>query len=378
MTNTLETVLELLALKKEGQFWDFKLKHHENPIELVRDIICLANTTRHKGERYLIYGICPTSHEIRDLKLTTPRRTQADIIGILRNANFSSGSFPEITLETFTLGEAEIDVLAIADVSKKPYYLEKDYTSNGKTLRAGAIYSRTQDTNTPADRVAAQSDVERMWRERFGLDATALERLENYLLDFDGWEEINENNWHYKQFPEFTIAPTEQETWRVEAGDNWVRVAPNPMAYVRPFVAKYHQTILANITCIYYDEMRALMPAPDVSWVHNNLDMEWFHSYCADTQKFKFLQFFLKKSAPELLDRGLYGGRCIMRLPIIVFSSKVEKEAFIKHATSQTISIMAEDEFKARDQRISELDKEIIAYSRAVIRLFDEWKSACS
>ena len=146
MSDTFETVLELLSFKKEGQFWDFKLKHHENPVDLVRDIICLANTTRHNGERYLIYGICPLTFEVRDLKSTSPRRTQAQIIDTLRNANFSSGNFPDITLETFPLGEAEIDVLAIADVPQKPYYVEKDYTSKEKVLRAGAIYSRTQDS----------------------------------------------------------------------------------------------------------------------------------------------------------------------------------------------------------------------------------------
>lgn len=127
---------------------------------------------------------------------------------------------------------------------------------------------------------------------------------------------------------------------------------------------------------IYYDEMRALMPAPKVALIHDNLDMEWFHSYCADTQRFKFLQFFLKKSASELLARGLYGGRCIIRLPIIIFSSKAEEEAFIKYAKSQIITILSEDEFKARDQRISDVDRKIIAYSRAVIRLFEKWKNA--
>jgi hypothetical protein len=63
------------------------------------------------------------------------------------------------------------------------------------------------------------------------------------------------------QFPEFTVCPTEEELREVEAGDSWVRVCPNPQAFIRPMIAKYHQTILANVCCIYFDEMRELIPA---------------------------------------------------------------------------------------------------------------------
>ena len=36
-------VMELVARKKEGDYWDFKLRHHENPVDLVKDILCLAS-----------------------------------------------------------------------------------------------------------------------------------------------------------------------------------------------------------------------------------------------------------------------------------------------------------------------------------------------
>ena len=47
----------LKNLNKEGDYWDFKQQHHSNPVDLVHDIISLANSTRHQGDRYLIIGI---------------------------------------------------------------------------------------------------------------------------------------------------------------------------------------------------------------------------------------------------------------------------------------------------------------------------------
>ena len=101
-----------------------------------------------------------------------------------------------------------------------------------------------------------------MWREKFGLDQTPLQRVKNYLIDRDGWTSTSENVWFYSQFPEFTIAPTEEETRPVQAGENWIRAATNPSAFVRPFRICFHQTMLALIVCLYYDEMRKITPAP--------------------------------------------------------------------------------------------------------------------
>lgn len=375
MSNLRNEIAGLISLKKEGEFWDFKLKHHDNPVDLVKDITCLANTVRHKGSRYLVIGVCPDSHQIIGIAAGETRRSQADIISTLRNANFSAAHFPDIQLETVDINGQQLDVIVIADSPHKPYYLETDYIKNGKTMRAGVIYSRTQDANTPNDRSAPATDIEHMWRQRFGLDGTPLDRLKNYLVNFDGWEEINENNWHYKQFPEFTVCPTEEETWEVQAGENWVRSCPNPRAFVRPMVAKFHQTIIAKVCCIYFDEMRGLIPAAHTTFVRDSDDL-WFFSFSASELDFIFLQFFTRKNGHELLDQGLSGGRSA-QLPIIVFSSDSEKTDFINSLRESPIQIFQQHQFTRRpnDPTISEQDCRIVTYCRAIIDRFRAWKS---
>ena len=64
MSDFRDEIEVLISLKKEGDFWDFKLKHHDNPVDLVKDITCLANTVRHNGSRYLILGVCPDTYQV--------------------------------------------------------------------------------------------------------------------------------------------------------------------------------------------------------------------------------------------------------------------------------------------------------------------------
>lgn len=372
MSTLRDIVFQLVSLKKEGDFWDFKLKHHENTVDLVKDITCLANTTRHKGKRYLIFGVCPNTYELKGVNQSELRRTQADIIDALRNANFSTNNFPDITLETIEFENRKIDIIIISDSPNKPYYLEKEYQFRGKRMRAGAIYSRTQDTNTPYEGTAAVADTEQMWRERFGLTEPPLERLRNYLADFKGWDQVFENKWHYKQFPEFTMCPTEEDTRAVEAGESWVRACTNPNAFVRPMIAKFHQTIMAKTDCIYFDEMRGLIPAPSLTMVRDT-DEKWFYSFCAgENLDYAFLQFFTRKNKHELPENILTDGRYRM-LPVIVFSSSQEKEKFLASLKDKVVQILDRHVFRASG--VSEHDCNIISYSRAVIERFKEWKS---
>lgn len=37
-------IMNLIASKTEGQYWDFKREPHKNNESLVHDILCLANT----------------------------------------------------------------------------------------------------------------------------------------------------------------------------------------------------------------------------------------------------------------------------------------------------------------------------------------------
>ena len=372
MTDLSRIIGDLIATGKEGDYWDFKREPPDKTGDLIKDIICLANSTRHTGDRYLIFGMDNSGSVVGIQSGTLP--TQADIVNTLSNAGFAGGVHPDIYVHEIELQGQRLDVLLIKDRSEKPYYLQKAYNKRGMRLNPGTVYTRVRDSNTPSDQVAFPQDIEQMWRERFGLDQTPFQRVQNYLPDRNGWTETSEDVWYYSQFPEFTISPTEEDTRPVEAGENWVRAATNPSAFVRSFQICFHQTVLAEIACILYDEMREVTPAPRPTDVDFTKDL-WFFSLCADTLDFLFLQFLTGTDRQQLLQHGLSGGRG-RNVPVILFSSSEERQAFTEEL--KRIPVTAEgrhDTLLGRsDSIITEQDRRIVAYSKAVIERFSEWK----
>ena len=87
MTDLSAIIGDLIATGKEGDYWDFKCEPHAKTGDLIKDIICLANTPRHTGDRYIIYGVDNTGSVV-GLQPATPR-TQADIVNTLSKLNYT-------------------------------------------------------------------------------------------------------------------------------------------------------------------------------------------------------------------------------------------------------------------------------------------------
>lgn len=51
-----DEISELINLRTEGDYWDFKLKWHENNADLLHDIICMANNLVNR-DAYIIIGV---------------------------------------------------------------------------------------------------------------------------------------------------------------------------------------------------------------------------------------------------------------------------------------------------------------------------------
>lgn len=365
-----EIVGDLIAAQKEGDHWDFKRDPHAKSGDLIKDIICLANSPRHAGDRYIIYGVDDTGTVVGMQSAT--RRTQADIVNTLSNAGFAGGVYPDIYLHQIEVQSLVIEVLVIKDRPEKPYYLQRAYNKGGVRLNPGTVYSRVRDSNTPSDQVAPSHDIERMWRERFGLDQTPFQRFQRYLSDRDSWVETSEHVWFHSQCPEFTISPM-AEARAVQAGESWVRAAMNPSAFVLPFKVCFHQTVLARLECILYDEMRAITPLPSTHVCRND---RWFFSLCAGTLEFQFLQFLTGRKREQLLRDGL-SDRSGLSVPVILFRSDVERQAFIEELIGNPVTVeeLHHGIFLQDDPLISEQDREIIAFSNAVIERFAEWRA---
>jgi len=155
-------IMDLISLKREGEYWDFKEKYHQNKAKFIHDILCLSNIPS-RNDSYLVFGVSDHG-EIKGVSNDEGRKTQAMIVDMLRNASFAGGNVPFITIETITLNSKEIDVLIIKNSDNTPFYLEKKYKDGQTCIPAGTIYTRRQDTNTPIDSVASQQEVEYLWR----------------------------------------------------------------------------------------------------------------------------------------------------------------------------------------------------------------------
>ena len=115
-------VKELISLKKEGVYWDFKQEYHKNNVDLVHDIICLANA-KYDADRYLIFGVADNS---KIIGIRDKEKTQADIINTLRDSKFADDIFPDIRLEKVFIEDKRVDVLIIKNTNNKPYYLTNE------------------------------------------------------------------------------------------------------------------------------------------------------------------------------------------------------------------------------------------------------------
>ena len=161
-------------------------------------------------------------------------------------------------------------------------------------------------------------------------------------------------------------------------GENWVRFATNPAAYVLPLQISFHQTVLAKIDCILYDEMREITPAPRARRVDSTPNL-WFFALCADTFEFCLLEFLTKKGRDELLNDGLSGGRSAKPAPVVLFRSGSEEESFVGELNRNPVDPMStkEDEKDVCSNdypMVTEDDKNIIGFSRSVIRRLREWR----
>jgi len=272
-------IFRLIESKREGDYWDFKQDPHDNKASLLHDILSLSNSA-HRGNRYLIYGVADPKEGTEIIGLTenqTNRKSQVQFIDFLRSKPFAGDCRPEVELHTIQIDGLEIDVLVIFDNPYKPYYLTEDYRERDKNVKANFIYTRTNDTNTPIDKSADIGIIEKMWRQRFGLDLSPLERMKLLLLQPQDWfKDIGNKPYSYHlDFPEFRIEFSEvHEFWEVFSS-----FFTNEKSYLGTATFKYHSTTLFELEYMYCDEMRIEFAVPKTAMVRLKDFENWFYYY---------------------------------------------------------------------------------------------------
>ena len=323
----LATISNLVNRKAEGTYWDFKRKHHTSKADLIHDVLCLANAN-HIGDRFLIFGVDDEDFSLHPIDKDCGRRKQEDIAALFRDnaSKFFQSRFPEFYLEEITLDGTLLDVLVIENTSHKPYYLVERY----EKICAHHIYTRVCDTNTPANDVAQPHEIERMWRERFGWDMPPLERVKRYLDEPDAWSHLiesdgNSANFYYTVFPEFTLKVTDAEDYMARY-EEWTRgeicTDNNHAGY---YELHYHQTRLARIRFVSFDDHKKLMVAPDCK----PRKAGRFYFYKADSINYAIQKFYSARDGRDDSSTLAIGGKgkagdearsrwgCQMKIPVL-------------------------------------------------------------
>lgn len=274
--NTNKKILDELLQSNESEFLDFKQEYPSVNSDLIHDVLCLANSIV-DSDRYLVFGV-DDSKNICGIESDTKRKTQANLIDVLRSARLNK--MPQFTLTKHLVGTHEIDVLIIKDADEKPYFLTEDYTKDGRPLRAGVVYSRIGDTNTPPNSTSADHIIEKMYYDRFGLRLSPKERLFKYLREIEKWhygynEERNLYFYH-EQFPEFTLTEKNKESSESYV-EPWSIDFPDKNSTKSEFFVKYHGTILDNLILVWLDGARykRIQPTHKIIKSSNN----YYHYY---------------------------------------------------------------------------------------------------
>lgn len=268
-----ELVDQLASLKRVGSYWDFKREWHGNKADLLHDIICMANGSA-ETTGLLIIGI----NEEADFKPTGAadtlgkRLNMQNLVDMLRSKKWADG-MPNVRVVTIDFRGACVDVILVGhDEDAVPYYLVEDYSCCGSTVRAGAVYTRDADSNTPKNGTAAPLATERLWRRRFGLDKSPLERLPQLLKDPSKWEqtlpvfardeECSGRCYYHVDYPEFTFVRRPEED--CESVEYFMLASPffsHPSWWTCYFY--YHQTMICKLLGAYSDHL--WIPAPTIS-----------------------------------------------------------------------------------------------------------------
>lgn len=294
-----EEILNLIASKREDDWWDFKREHHHDKGELVHDILCMANN-RPRKDSYIIFGIDNETFSVVGVESDIKRRNQQGITDILRNITFAGSVRPRIEIQTINIENHEVDVLIIKDSFEVPYYLEKDYQDKelknsegikyGKIVRAYHIYTRVVDNNTAIDKQADINDIEFLWRKRFGIDLPIMERLHILLSEIDKWifDWGNKKYCYHTDYPEFQIIQIEDFNKTRHPAAAFYR---NPLMFSARLNISYHNTVIYESELWAFDEMRIILPKGENCTVGKGANF-WYTYYTLDSIEGKMLKIF--------------------------------------------------------------------------------------
>lgn len=320
----------LIRAQQEGEYWDFKKEWHSDNGDLVHDIICMANNLS-TNDGLIIIGI-DEEHDYFPCGVNCDenRKNTQNIVDLLKDIHFAGDTRPFAYVETLSFGSNEIDVIVVKNDVNTPYYLIRQY----RKVHPYNIYIRVGDTNTPVDRSADIKNIEKLWKKRFGINLSPLERVRNYLRYPSEWYPAGEDDTvrYYRQFPEFTYEQEYLEDKKDIKFFFYGQTDYDPRWYSAKI--KYHQTVMSEILLIGLDGCRLLAPAPDLYGFSLNCSTtKWditFDYYVEDSLEYVLQSQFLYNINECNLEKAHIRNQYLK--VILVFKKNTDIEPFIDYA----------------------------------------------
>jgi len=203
------------------------------------------------------------------------RRDQNELITFLRDKKFAGGIRPTVYVKTLDFVGGQVDVIIIKNSSNTPFYLTEQF----EDVWGGNIYIRVGDTNTPKNATADVDKTEHLWRKRFGIEKSAMERLSLLLDRPDDWvgDLGNEYRLYHKFYPEYQLTVDELSEGESHKGaENMARLLTDlqcdkqfdPSNDLRMLNISYHSTLLFSHYVVLVDGSRCLIPIPESQTVN--------------------------------------------------------------------------------------------------------------
>lgn len=321
-------VIDLISSGKEGAYWDFKMEWHEKIEDLIKDIVCFTNTV-HDKDSYIIFGV-NDSQQIVGMK--QPRRKQADIIDALSKLQFATVHTPEISVNTVILDGKEIDVLTVYNTEQTPVFLKQNY---GK-MKAGCIYARVADRNTPDNGNANLELIELLWKKRFGLTKPALSFILDHLSNKHEWNEERQSYYNIYR-PEYSLQIREYDDTDRNADEFYGYVQTNESMFFEELAIIANNSTLMTHQLAVLDSGRLTVPIPEWGYIRRD---QYYHDsvaykyYVKDSDTYKLLQFLYD---PTNMEQTIALGKHLE--VVLLFQCQQEAEDFTVYCEQKTDQI---------------------------------------
>ena len=323
----IELIRKIRTQKREADYWDVKQEWHEKTEDLIKDIICFANTV-HDKDCFLFFGI---NDDLKVCGMEKERTKQCFILDTLSKLQFAGDVQPDIELKTATVQSdiepdtmVEVDILIIYNTYLTPIYLKKMY---GKMIQ-GCIYSRIGDKNTENNGNSDIRQIEMLWKKRFGLTKSPYEYIIDHLADKSEWHEYD-NGWYNIYKPEYVLYEDFGEEKHGIEEEFYSYALTNESTSFHILNITANNTVLNAFQVAVLDSGRLTVPVPEWGFVHKpgySSEPIGYKYYVEGSNRYRILQFMYDPCNHE----EEYAMSDFMRV-VLFFRSETEKEDFMSY-----------------------------------------------